>query len=72
MIPGRVWVHGKPPRVVKVARASVWAPAASASPAWICPLTCGLPVTAVPGNTPRSPVTTEGPVLVTVAPARTA
>src|SRR5579859_4064660 len=32
----------------------------------------GNPVTAVPGLTPRSPVITLGPVLVTVLPARTA
>ena len=32
----------------------------------------GNPVTAVPGATPKSPVTTVGPVFVTVEPARTA
>ncbi len=32
----------------------------------------GNPVTALPGDTPRSPVTTVGPVLVTVEPASTA
>ena len=32
----------------------------------------GNPVTAVPGLTPRSPEITDGPVLVTVAPASTA
>jgi hypothetical protein len=45
------------------ASASCWAP--STVPG-------GNPVTAVPGLTPRSPVTTLGPVLVTVVPARTA
>src|SRR5207245_4414492 len=47
--------------------------AASGSPAWIVPLTIpgGNPVTAVPGLTPRSPLTLVAPVLVTVEPART-
>ncbi len=54
---------------------SDWAPAATASAAWITPLLTipgGKPVTAVPGLTPTSPLMTEGPVLVTVDPARTA
>src|SRR4029077_18401468 len=48
--------------------------AAAGSPAWIVPLTVpgGNPVTAVPGLSPRSPVTVVAPVLVTVEPARTA
>src|SRR5438552_6653078 len=48
--------------------------AAAGSPAWIVPLTVpgGNPVTAVPGLTPRSPLTVVAPVLVTVEPARTA
>jgi hypothetical protein len=48
--------------------------AATASAAWIGPFTVpgGNPVTAEPGLTPRSPFTTEGPVLVTVEPASTA
>jgi hypothetical protein len=47
--------------------------AAAGSPACIVPITVpgGNPVTAVPGLTPRSPVTWELPVLVTVEPART-
>jgi hypothetical protein len=54
---------------------------ACASPACIVPLTvpgpppvqgAGSPVQAVPGLTPRSPVITVLPVLVTVLPARTA
>src|SRR3972149_3257200 len=49
-------------------------PAAVGSAAWIVPTTLpgGNPVTALPGLTPRSPVTVVAPVLVTVAPARTA
>jgi hypothetical protein len=42
---------------------------------WIVPpvtVPGGKPVTAVPGLTPRSPVTAVKPVLVTVVPARTA
>src|SRR5438093_4553128 len=48
--------------------------AAARSPAWIVPLTVpgGNPVTAVPGFSPRSPLTLVAPVLVTVEPARTA
>src|SRR5687768_7694707 len=48
--------------------ASLLAWAATASPAWIVPFTIpgGKPVTALPGLTPRLPVTTVGPVLVTV------
>src|SRR5687768_10553399 len=48
--------------------------AAAASVAWIVPLTVpgGNPTTAVPGATPRSPVTVVAPVLVTVVPPRTA
>src|SRR5205807_6212713 len=48
--------------------------AAVGSPACCDPFTTpgGNPVTAVPGLTPRSPVTIVAPVLVTVEPARTA
>src|SRR2546421_12888875 len=48
--------------------------AAAGSPAWIAPLTIPgrNPVTAVPGLSPRSPLTLVAPVLVTVEPARTA
>src|SRR5437867_1257994 len=48
--------------------------AAAGSPAWIVPLTVpgGNPVTAVPGLSPRSPLTVVAPVLVTVEAARTA
>src|SRR5664279_4784880 len=48
---------------------------ATALAAWIVPPFTrpgGNPVVADPGETPRSPVTTVGPVLVTVVPARTA
>src|SRR3990172_4826929 len=50
------------------------APAAAPSPAWIVPFTTPgpNPVAAVPGLTPRSPVTVVRPVLVTVEPANTA
>src|SRR5207253_229235 len=53
---------------------SAIAPAAVESPACVVPTTVpgGNPVTAVPGLTPRSPVTVVAPVLVTVEPARTA
>src|SRR5579859_1670349 len=58
-----------------------WALAATASVLWIVPCTipgpppvqgAGSPVHDVPGLTPRSPVTTVGPVLVTAVPASTA
>src|SRR5215210_7667959 len=54
---------------------SLWAPEATASVAWMIPPDTtpgGKPVTALPGLTPRSPLTLDAPVLVTVAPARTA
>src|SRR5579862_7921761 len=46
---------------------------AAVSPAWIDPVTCpgGKPTTEVPVQTPRSPFTVVGPVLVTAVPART-
>src|ERR1041384_2958127 len=50
---------------------SLWAWAAPGSPAWIIPVTRMVPVTAVPGLTPRSPLTVVSPVLVTVDAART-
>src|ERR1041385_287591 len=52
---------------------SPWARAAAASAAWIVPFTIpgGNPVTAVPGLSPRSPLTVDAPVLVTVEAART-
>src|SRR5688572_7643345 len=55
-----------------VKSACAWAPAGS--PAWIVPLTVpgGKPVTAVPGLSPRSPLTVDAPVLVIVDAARTA
>src|SRR5437867_6215676 len=55
-----------------VKSSSAWA--AAGSPAWIVPLTVpgGNPVTAVPGLSPRSPLTVVAPVLVTVEAARTA
>ena len=47
---------------------SVWPVAAAVSPGCTVPFTepGGNPVNAVPGLTPRSPLTTVGPVLVTV------
>lgn len=54
---------------------SFWAWSATASSAWMVPpktMPGGKPVTALPGLTPRSPVTMVGPVLFTVEPARTA
>ena len=49
---------------------------ATASAAWIVAggttIPGGKPVTALPGLTPRSPVTMVGPVLVTVEPPKTA
>src|SRR5207248_10714265 len=47
--------------------------AATGSPAFMDPTSVpgGNPVTAVPGLTPRSPVTEVGPVLVTVEPPST-
>jgi hypothetical protein len=54
---------------------SVCAWRATASPLWIAPPVTspgGKPVIASPGLTPRLPVTSVAPVLVTVEPARTA
>jgi hypothetical protein len=81
----RVWpAPMKPPREADLTRPaaslyamvrSAWAPAAAASAACMVPLITvpgGNPVTAVPGLTPRFPLMTLGPVLVTVDPARTA
>ncbi len=47
---------------------------ATASVVWVVPTMVpgGKPVTALPGLTPRSPVTMVGPMLVTVEPAKTA
>ena len=48
---------------------------ATTSALWMAPLPTvpgGNPVTAVPGLTPRSPRIVDGPVFVTVVPARTA
>src|SRR6185503_5170136 len=80
----RVW----PPRLPATVIAPTVRPAASlyaavrsscawaavGSAAWIAPLTMpgGNPVTAVPGLSPRSPLTMLKPVLVTVEPPRTA
>src|SRR5947207_11749010 len=50
---------------------SSWACAAVGSPRCVVPLTVGVPVSVVPGLTPRSPLTVVAPVLVTVEPART-
>ena len=53
-------------------RPAAWA--ATASLSWVAPLTTAgapKPVSEVPGETPRSPLRTEGPVLVTPAPLRT-
>lgn len=71
---GRTASTGRAAASVYAAVRSVWAWAAVASAAWMVPLTTpgGKPVTAEPGLTPRSPVTTVAPVLVTVVPARTA
>ena len=47
---------------------------ATASLSCVAPLTTAgrpKPTSAVPGATPRSPFSTDGPVLVTVAPPRT-
>jgi len=55
--------------------ASACACSATASAAWLVPPTTvpgGKPVTALPGLTPRSPVTMVGPVLVTIEPPKTA
>ena len=53
---------------------SVWAIAALESAVCSTPFTIpgGNPVTAIPGLSPRSPVITVRPVLVTVAPDRAA
>jgi hypothetical protein len=64
-----------PARVLYAVVASVCALFACASAECIAPditIPGGKPVTAVPGETPTSPVMTLGPVLVTVVPARTA
>src|ERR1700733_13677839 len=53
---------------------SFWACSAAALAALMVPLTCpgGNPVIAVPGLSPRSPLSTVGPVFVTVDAPRTA
>jgi hypothetical protein len=53
---------------------SLCACSATAFAAWVVPVTVpgGKPVIAAPGLTPRFPVITLGPVLVTVEPPRTA
>jgi hypothetical protein len=38
---------------------------------WVCPSTCGAPVTDEPGLRPKSPNIVVGPVLVTVSPPNT-
>src|SRR6202041_3200488 len=52
---------------------SDWAPPATASALCMAPFTVpgGNPVTEVPGLTPRSPLITLGPVLVTLCPPST-
>src|SRR3954454_1692680 len=53
---------------------SSWACAATASVACVAPFTTAgrpKPTSAVPGDTPRSPLRTDGPVLVAVEPAST-
>ncbi len=56
--------------VVKSALANIALESAACNTPFTIP--GGNPVTAVPGLSPRSPVITVRPVLVTVAPARTA
>ena len=68
-------VHGLDDSAPYAVAASVCACAATASAECIVPfitLPGGKPDTAVPGETPRSPLTTLLPVLVTVDPASTA
>src|ERR1041384_2713045 len=71
---GKTLVCVRPAASLYAVVKSCCARAAAASAAWIVPLTVpgGNPVTAVPGLSPRSPLTMVGPVLVTVEAARTA
>jgi hypothetical protein len=73
--------HTLPARALYARVASFWAgPALEGMPVYVCPVTvpgppvhgAGNPVHEVPGLTPRSPVTTVAPVLVTVELPRTA
>ena len=73
--PRRVSSHGWFAASVYAVSASCAATSATASPAWIAaggPCPGGKPTTAVPGNTPRSPLTTVGPVFVIVVAATAA
>src|SRR4051812_524037 len=73
--PVRSCVQVCPARLLYAVVTSFCAWSATASAAWIVPpltMPGGKPVTAVPGLTPRSPVMTLGPVLVTVEPPSTA
>jgi hypothetical protein len=67
-------VVGLPAAMLYAVVSSSWACSATASALCIVPFTVpgGKPVTAEPGLTPRFPVITLGPVLVTVLPPRTA
>src|ERR1035437_4389115 len=69
-----------PARILYAARASEWALAATDPPTYVVPFTIpgpGVgenvkPVIVVPGETPRSPLRTVLPMLVTVEPPKTA
>ncbi len=67
-------VQGRPAISLYAVVTSLCACKATASAAWVAPFTVpgGKPVIAVPGLTPRSPVSVVGPVLVTVEPPSTA
>jgi hypothetical protein len=66
-----VFVTGRPAASLYAVTRSFCACSATASAAWIVPLTVGAPVIDVPGETPRFPLIVVAPVFVTVVPAST-
>ena len=64
-------VTGRPAASLYAVMRSFCACSATASAAWIVPLTVGAPVIDVPGETPRFPLIVVAPVFVTVVPAST-
>ena len=75
VFPVKLVLQGWATRLAYAVWAAAWAAVAVASPAWIVPpvtVPGGKPVTAVPGLTPKSPVMTVAPALVTVEAPRTA
>ena len=66
-----MFVTGRPAASLYAVTRLFCACSATASAAWIVPLTAGAPVIALPGDTPRFPLIVVAPVFVTVVPAST-